>query len=451
MEVISKASETVLKILPKSKETDSALRMMRFCVVTSMDDGVLIFNLLTKELLLLTKEEYDHFTDIPYLREHCFVVSEDTKDKEYVQLVRWVLSTRQKKSRDITSYTIFPTTDCNARCFYCFELGRSRIPMSHETALKVVQYIKSHCVGKKVALSWFGGEPLFNQEAIDTICDGLRKEGIEYSSSMVSNGYLFDDLTVKKAVELWNLKRVQITLDGTEKVYNRVKAYIYREGNPYQTVLDNMERILDASIGISVRLNMDLYNAENLLELADELSARFGGREKIAVYAHHLFEGVESMKDMHTDEGWQARGDAMSKLFDVLVQSGLASRSGISKNFKLCRCMADSDNAITILPDGNIGVCEHFTESEFIGHIDREGFDADMVASWKETMPDIEECATCFYYPDCIMLKKCSNENQCFPQYRDDLLRKVQRRMVCEYNKWLSQQAEAEDDEDEFC
>ena len=209
MEAISKANETVLKILRKPKDTDRPRRLLRFCVETVVDDGVLLFNLLTKELLLLSREEYDHILGNDYLWEHWFVVPEDLNDKEYVQLAKWVVSTRQEKNKDITSYVIFPTTDCNARCFYCFELGRSRIPMSRETALKVVQYIKNHCGGKKVNLSWFGGEPLFNQEAIDTICTGLRQEGIEFSSFMVSNAYLFDDATVKKAVELWKLAAEQ--------------------------------------------------------------------------------------------------------------------------------------------------------------------------------------------------------------------------------------------------
>lgn len=447
MEVISKANELVLKILRKPKNTDRPRRLLRFCVETVVDDGVLLFNLLTKELLLLSREEYDHILDNDYLWEHWFVVPEDLNDKEYVQLAKWVVSTRQEKNKDITSYVIFPTTDCNARCFYCFELGRSRIPMSRETALKVVQYIKDHCGGKKVNLSWFGGEPLFNQEAIDTICTGLRQEGIEFSSFMVSNAYLFDDATVKKAVELWNLKRIQVTLDGTEEVYNKVKAYIYKEGNPYEIVLRNMEYLLDASINIAVRLNMDMHNADNLLELADELSQRFGGKKGIYVYAHHIFKNNESMADMHTEEEWQVREEAMDRLFEKLVQSGLAGKAGIPKGLKLTRCMADSGKSVTILPDGNIGLCEHFSESEFIGHIDREGFDEDMVASWKETIPEIEECATCFYYPECVMLKKCSNENKCFPQYRAGFLRSTKWKMECEYKKWKTKQEQTEEEE----
>ena len=67
-------------------------------------------------------------------------IPEETKDKEYSDLVKWVWSNRQKKGKEITSYSIFTTTDCNARCYYCFEMGRSRMPMNQETALKVVQF-----------------------------------------------------------------------------------------------------------------------------------------------------------------------------------------------------------------------------------------------------------------------------------------------------------------------
>ena len=440
MQIVSAANETVLEILKKFKKTDVHGRMLRYCVETAVDDGVLLFNLLTRELVLLTEEEYACRTGLEYLWDHWFIVPEQTKEKEFVDLVRLFLNTRKKKSDAITGYTIFTTTDCNARCFYCFELGRSRIPMNRETALKVVQYIKEYSKGEKVRINWFGGEPLYNLEAIDTICDGLHREGIEFSSNMVSNGYLFDENAVKKAVESWNLKKVQITLDGTEEVYNRVKAFIYRDGNPYQIVLDNMNRLLDASVKVVIRLNMDMHNADNLLALADELAQRFKGRENLSVYAYHLFKENQPMAELYSSQEWQVRGEAMHRLQEKLAQSGLAAPArGISKNVKRNRCMADSGTDITILPDGNIGLCEHFSETEFVGHIDREGFDTDMVASWKETVPEIPECAECFYYPDCIMLKKCSNANVCFLQIRQNHLRRIKREMEDEYLKWKEQ------------
>ena len=440
MEIISAANKTVLEILERFKKKDCSGRIMHYCTEMPVDDGILLFNLLTRELVLLTEEEYKRRTELEYLWDRWFVVPEATNEKELVDLVKMILRTKKKKNGAITGYTIFPTTDCNARCFYCFELGRSRIPMSRETALKVVQYIKEHCQGKKVAINWFGGEPLYNLEAIDTICGGLRAEGVEFSSNMVSNGYLFDEAAVKKAVDLWNLKRVQITLDGTEEVYNKVKAFIYREGNPYRTVLDNMDRILDASINIVVRLNMDMHNADNLLELADELDQRFGGNKNMSVYAFHLFNENQPMAEFYSSEEWQVRGEAMQRLQEKLAQSGLkAPAQGIRKSIKINRCMADSGKDVTILPDGNIGLCEHFSETEFVGHIDREGFDAAMVASWKETVPEIPECAECFYYPDCFMLKKCSNLNMCFLQIRQNYLSKTKQQMKAEYLKWKEQ------------
>lgn len=446
MEILSPASETVLAILKNLKKTDAPSRLLHYCVEQRVEDGILLFNLLTRELLLLSEEEYAHLTELDYLKAHWFTVSEDANDQEYADLVKWVLSTRQKKQQNITGYTIFPTTDCNARCFYCFELGRSRIPMRRETALKTAQYIKNHCGGEKVHISWFGGEPLFNREAIAMICDGLRRENVEYTSTMVSNGYLFSEETVQKATREWNLKRVQITLDGTENIYNKTKAFIYREGSAYETVLSNIGRLLSAGVTVQIRLNMDLYNAEDLLKLVEELAQRFAGKKGLYVYAHHIFKGNEPMAHTHTEEEWDKRDAAMCRLNETIAQCGLASKRGISKHIKVNHCMADSGKSVTILPDGNIGLCEHFSENEFIGHIDSDEFDAAMVKSWKETVPQIPECATCFYYPECIMLKKCANDNVCFRQMRQERLRKTKQQMVNEYQ---NRKAKAEPDEAE--
>ncbi len=450
MKFVSEASESILTILKRFQNQAPCTRWLQYCVETPVEDGVLVFNLLTRELILLTDEEYATFTELDYLREHWFAVPENTKDKELADFVKWLLAARQTRPKEITGYTIFTTTDCNARCFYCFELGRSRIPMSCKTAEKVVQYIKKHCGGKKVSLSWFGGEPLFNAEVIDIISRGLRKEGIDFHSRMVSNGYLFDDALVQKAVDLWNLKRVQISLDGTEKVYNKIKAYIYRDTNPYEIVLNNIGRLLEADIQVSIRLNMDLYNAEDLLTLSQELAERFSGRKGFSVYAHHLFDASKPMAELHSDEEWAKREAAMERLTGCFAKYDLQKKTGITKSIKLNHCMADSGKSVTILPDGSIGLCEHHTENEFIGHIDKEGFDADMIASWKEQMPEIPECAGCFYFLDCVKLKKCSSSSVCYQGYREEHRKVTQQTMRNEYEHWRLNTNTAEDEDADF-
>lgn len=436
MKIISDANESVLLILKKFIKMDRCTRWSHYIVQLNVDDGVLVFNTLTRELIHLTFDEFENYITLDYLKEHWFVVQENTNEKEYADLVRLVFTTRKKTDKEIAGYTIFPTTDCNARCFYCFELGRSRTPMSVETANKVVKYIKEHSRNTKIIITWFGGEPLFNLDAIETICSGLSACGIVFSSKMVSNGYLFNDEVVHRAAGKWNLRSVQITLDGTEKIYNKTKAYIYRDVNPYDIVMSNISKLLDAGIAVTIRLNMDLYNADDLLNLVNELGQRFSGKSNLSVYAHHLFDSNVSMAELHTDDEWEKRDVAMERLTNCIRCNGLASSAGITRNIKINYCKADSGNAVTILPDGSIGLCEHYSESEFIGNIDSCAFDVKMIESWNQKLPEVAECFDCFYYLDCVRLKKCPSQGACYRQFRQERLRDIQQRMLCTYENW---------------
>lgn len=438
MKIISPANETVLKILSKQKKVGEAKRLLYYCVEVPVDEGILLHNLLTKELLLLTQDEYARLTELNYLIDHWFVVPKELNEKKCVDIIRWALSASKAKEKEIVNYTVFTTTDCNARCYYCFELGQTRIPMNRETALKVVEYISSHCGNKAVKITWFGGEPLFNSEVIDIICTGLCEKHIAFTSQMVSNGYLFNDTVIEKAVNLWKLKGVQITLDGTEDIYNRTKAYIYKEGNPYQIVLNNIARLLDASITVSIRLNLDLKNYENLMNLIDDLAQRFAKKDKLHVYAHHLFDSRQPSSQLYSQEEWNKRGEAMYHLSNKIFENKLF-KGRIEKHLKINHCKADADDAVIILPNGNIGQCDLFTETEIVGHIDHDAFDQNIIQSWKETMPETPECAECSFYPNCIRLRKCTESSICFPMDRRDRLLKLQQAMLNEYDKWINQ------------
>ena len=445
MEIISEAYGPVRKVLKRFQKKSARGRLMKYCVQERVEDGLLLFNLLTRELILLTEEEYRDPAALDELWARWFVVPEETNEKELVDFVRLVLGVHQTKEKHITQYTIYTTTDCNARCFYCFQHGTAKIAMTQETAEKVTAYIQSHCGGQKVRLQWFGGEPLMNVPVIDTVCDGLRRAGVDFESFLVTNGYLLNDELVAKAAECWNLRGVQITLDGTEKVYNRSKAYVYSQGSPYQVVLANIQRLLNASVEIWVRMNMDLYNAQDLLDLVDELGTRFGGKKGIYLYASHLFREDLPSADIHSEAGWEKREQAMICLNERIAHWGMGRKKGIRKTLPASSCKADSGRAVTVTPDGSIGVCDHFADSEFIGHIDMPQFDPHMVAAWSETMPPIPECTDCVHYPECMRLKKCP-ENKCFSQLRMKKLRDTRRQMANEYEMWKNQEASAEDE-----
>lgn len=451
MKIIVKPGEAILQILNNMKMEKSCTRWLHYCVEAPVSEGYLLFNLLTREMVLLTDAEWQNRFENEYLKSHWFLVPESCKDKEYADLVRWVFLSRQKPWKSISSYTIFPTTDCNARCFYCFERGRSRMSMSEETAYKVAAYIADHCNGENVKLKWFGGEPLLKKQCIDIICRELKQKEILFSSLAVSNGYLFDAETVRNAVDNWNLERVQVTLDGTEKVYNRVKAYIYKQNNPYLTVMENIDYLLDAGVFVSIRLNMGMHNEEDLLQLVETLGNRFVKKKRLSIYVNHLFDANKPMADIHDPEEWELRDAAMRRLQKKIIEYGLEQKSGIRKTTKINYCIADSGTAITILPGGEIGLCDLISEEEFIGHIDRESFDQAVIERWKERVTERPECAECFYYPDCLQLKKCTTGSVCFEHLRRERRRQVERQMLNEYNMWKNRETAEQAEEDATC
>lgn len=439
MEQILKGNQSVLNILGNAKPSLSGYRLIHYHLSVQVEKGVLLLNLLTRELLLLSDDEFKQVLELPYLKEKWFVVPNNTKEKELVNSIRWIQKKLAPPNNAVSDYTIYTTTDCNARCFYCFELGRARVPMTDETALKTAEYIKAHRGGKDVTLKWFGGEPLYNYKVIDLICESLSRDCIPYKSAyMISNGYLFDDQMVYKAKNLWKLRKVQITLDGTEDEYNRCKAFIYKEGSAYQIVHSNIQRLLNCGILVIIRLNMDFHNIENLHLLVDELSQRYGGQTGLYVYPKLIIDEKRAWDSRYSIEQWTQLYDEKDKLEQKLIDVGLSSLvvQRISRKLNVTSCQADNDDCLIVTPDGSLGVCEHHSDIGLVGHIESESRDQSVVAEWRKLFEEIPECNTCFYYPQCIRLKNCPYNMPCIAPERKSIRIRIEQAMLNEFRIW---------------
>ena len=442
MKTIIPAADNVIKLLGKAK-TGENYRLMHYVVSEATEDGVLIFHTLTREMMLLSEEEYSRLFELPELYEKWFIVPEETNDMKLVDQIRFTLRAMQKKPEYITSYTIFTTTDCNARCFYCFEKGAKRYPMSEETALKTAEFIAEHCGGKPVNLAWFGGEPLYNIKAIDIISKALKEKKISFSSHMTTNGYLLDDEIIGRAKKMWNLQMVQITLDGTEKIYNQTKKYIYDDTNPFETVLGNIKKCLENEIYVQIRLNISSVNADDLIELVHQLYRHFGTNKYLRVYSMLIYQITEKSEKKY------AEVYEKSKALDELIQKYcLRSKNYVSNRLRLNRCQADSDTSVTVLPNGKLGACEHYTDSDYIGDIWDNFVDAKERESFKECFPPKEECSGCFYYPECIRLKRCDTASNCTDYIRKNLLSGVKGKMK---NTFYRAESSGEKPDEENC
>lgn len=451
LKLIVQKSKIFLQLFGEQSLFTEDYKIASYCLILSCDEGILFYNNLTRELLLIEKDEYNLVDDLytfdeyilDYLKKNWFLIPSGYFSNDYCeQLLKTLAAFKKPKTVDIYKYfTIMTTLECNARCFYCFQKDREKPRMTEKIAEDVADFIISHTNGnEQITLSWFGGEPLYNHRAIDVITDKLTQNKILYNSRVTTNGYLFNEELVYTAKSKWNLKTVQITLDGTEEIYNRSKNYIYNDcGSPFKKVIKNIKLLLDNELRVNVRLNLGSHNISDLYELADFLSKEFSIYSKFGVYVNRLFDYDDDGKQLYSEQNICSTVDAYNKFNSYLFEKGIYLKSSLKlpNEYNVHHCIADSNKSIVITPDGRLGKCEHFSDREIIGDIYVGVQDNALVSAWKEHQERSDICKDCPCYINCIRLKKCPDISpQCNIYYKDQEISKLKLKVYKTYNEW---------------
>lgn len=431
MQIISPAALLIEQVVGKQRCTDNqAFRLMSYVIQCPVDDGVLFYNTLTCCLLWLSKEETAHLEAQQELIDRWFLVPVEFDEQKFCQQIRSLARHFQSPSKNIKTYTILTTTGCNAHCFYCYEKGTTPIPMTTELALKLSKYIIAHRGEEEVKIRWFGGEPLMNIPVVDQICSDLSENDVPFHSMMITNGFLFDAEIIQRARTLWHLRDVQITLDGKEKTYNKVKRYDSKTVNAFERVIKNIELLATGGINVIIRLNVDIYNIEEMSQLVSFLHARFGSNNYITIYSRELY-GRRKPEDSFILYNHRM------KLEQQIAAYGYSRKHELQKSIKLGLCVADNDQSVLVSPDGYLGKCDYYIDQDFFGHIDSDDWDEDKIISFKKRPAVIDACATCSYYPQCFRLIKCENGGVCTPEIQKENIYNTIQAMKGEYQNYI--------------
>lgn len=343
------------------------------------DSPCLYFEDLKKQGIIKPKE-LNEFNKI-VLNEHCAVYGSDQSSLTFV---------------------IVPTLACNLKCKYCFENGLTNKPnMTDEMVMKTVRYIVSRITKstKKVHITWFGGEPLVAYNQIKLFYDLLKKENIrdvQISSGIITNGVLLDKEKVKYLMEHCYLTQAQITVDGTVDVYCRQKGATV---NQYLSVLKNIRESLPF-IKISIRLNCDATNFEELCKVAKIIYEDSEGNKNLSFYLAKL-------------EDYASNGENIIDLLDFGVknfefQKYLGKIKGEKSKFDLPRyrksfCGLFKLKNTVIDPEGYLYKCEHFVgrQDKIIGDVDQGYYYTDEMLHFVSNKTH-EKCYGCKLFPICI-------------------------------------------------
>ena len=449
MKTILAANESIAKLWGSPKPKETTYRLMKYILRIAVKDGILLHNNVTGHLIHLTSEEAELLSKLPVaptesereLIANHFLVPVSFDEYSSVKQLRRIFQSRNT-GEFINDYIILPTTFCNAHCFYCYESDHPRVHMTEETANKLVEYIAENRKGKDVEINWFGGEPLVGIKRIDQISQALKDREIPYSSSMISNGYLFDEEIANRSVDLWNLKRIQITLDGTEEVYNQVKAYANPSENPFQRVLRNIDLLASKKILVNIRLNVGFHNKDDIRILIDELGKRYSGNQNIGVYLSVLYDGMGYEPVKRSLDDTIALQKITNDLTDRLKEFGLVRIRQKVPILEVQQCIADNPHSVVIQPDGGFCRCEHENVLDCYGNLDEGVLDPQKPLKWKETIERTDYCGECPMYPSCYLLRYCINaRKECIDEFRSQFIRRNEDIIHTKYKKYLEDES----------
>lgn len=448
MNVVRNSNKEVINFLGgfQKKVKGFKYRFNKFIIKTEYEDEFIWYNVFTGSIVSIKNYEVDNiFTEdfctyADYLIQNYFLVPENFEEDELLK------EFRKRKTVPITAnsltklnnFTILTTTKCNARCFYCYQLhGKKKEHMTEETARKVAKYIvDSTLENQQVFLGWFGGEPLYNPKVIDIITTIVSSSNRNVRSSIITNGYLFDEKMCKKAVKDWGLMNVQVTLDGTEDIYNKTKNFIYKNTNAFKTVINNIHSMLEYGLTVSIRMNIDKHNLDNLKDLVEFLAKEFKDEKGFSVYVHELFD------DSKTPEHSKQVFENMEELNVLITKYNLRSQgANVPETIKTIHCMVDDDKSVVIMPNGQLGVCEHYENEHFVGHInDPYNIDKEELKRWREMSEFQDICEDCPYKPACLKCKLCPDHKICDIYEKEYVLHRTKEDLKKIYKDYLDKQ-----------
>jgi uncharacterized protein len=212
---------------------------------------------------------------VGYLADRGFLVEQGTDEYRRVQYAYG----RDQHRTDILELILLASEDCNFRCTYCYE-AFARGTMRPEVRRGVRKLVESRLSSlKTLAISWFGGEPLYGWAAVEELAPFFHQtavdNGLAFASHMTTNGYLLTPDVVDKLLA-WRIDDFQITLDGPPEEHDRWRPTRDGQGS-FDTIFRNLEAMARRRDDFSVilRVNFSPETHPHLGRLLDVLSTRF--------------------------------------------------------------------------------------------------------------------------------------------------------------------------------
>ncbi|HEX3525453.1 MAG TPA: radical SAM protein [Thermoanaerobaculia bacterium] len=246
-------------------------------------------------------------------------LTELSQEQEEAFFERLATRLHQRARQQPPSYIFMPTYDCNLRCSYCYQdhmrsdcslhhlLRAMKRPMVDRifAALPKIEALHGGEQGarRRRSFGFFGGEPLLaaNRPIVEYILARALEMG-EADVWAVSNGTELG--AYRGLLGQAGISMVQITLDGTPRQHDQRRIYADGSGS-FEKIAAGIDVTLEQGAAVSLRINVDRNNLEDLPAVARELEARgWASHPCFSAYTSPVRAGNEKTDPRGTLSTW---------------------------------------------------------------------------------------------------------------------------------------------------
>ena len=376
------------------------------------DESYLAYNSRSNSLAVMTIDNYHKYEDfistgkeieddelLSQLKQGLFLINDDIDE---LKILRFKMYKDRMNSSGL-GLTIAPTSDCNFRCIYCYEKNSLRQKVMtndiEDAILKFVEYVSDTI--KYLNISWYGGEPLMRFDIVERLSNRLIKlcdeKQIEYSASIITNGYLLNSDILKRMKEC-KINSIQITLDGPKEVHDKRRVLVNGKGT-FEKIFENLIECKEDLPIVNLRINVDQTNKDSINYIYDTLK-EYDLIGKVIPYLGH----VKASNGCYGEDKCVSCNEFSSLTYDFQEYTN----RGVRTFYPILRtnsCGADSLYSFVIDSDGELYKCwdDIGIKDKSVGNILDNSFINMTNINYMTIDPTLNsECSKCKYLPVCM-------------------------------------------------
>ncbi len=383
------------------------MKYSQFNIITNLDDGTpVVYNSLSRKYILQAENSYEAINIDKHSISLDYGILVNDNCDEPLQLISLI----QKEVTDgEQSLTILPTTNCNARCWYCYEKGIEHFDMSQDIIDNTIQFIKGQFqTERELSINWFGGEPLMHFDAIKQITVATKVAGFTLNTCITTNGSLITPELISLLKENYKDKSMSITIDAIGENYGAVKRFVdYPSEQAYDRLINNIKSVLSAGIRVLLRINFKFF--EEAKKIYSHIETVFSDFPKSLYYIYYA--PIWNKNRGHSLEETLQYIDYMRNGYDINILANPYIDNvfihHIANERKIPYCTAMNKQHYVVNADGSLYRCHCLaSDNKYACGNVKDGVNYSSLG-YKMFEPNIktEQCNACSNLPICLV--KC--------------------------------------------